>query len=119
MRGGPVSYLTPQSKCVASLISLLTFLFFPALAAAHTVNLSWDASTSPNIVGYNVYRGAESNGPYTKINSSLDPNTSYSDSTVQAGQTYYYVTTAVDNLGVESVYSNQTEAVIPSGGSGS
>ena len=114
-----MSYLTPQSKCVTCLISLLTFLFFPALAAAHTVNLSWDASTSPNIVGYNVYRGANANGPYTKINSTLDPNTSYSDNTVQAGQTYYYVTTAVDNLGLESVYSNQTEAVIPSGGSGS
>jgi hypothetical protein len=46
-----VSYLTPQSKSVASLISLLTFLFFSALAAAHTVDLSWNASTSTNIVG--------------------------------------------------------------------
>ena len=118
-RGGTVSYLTPQSKCVASLISLLTFLFFPALAAAHTVNLSWDASTSPNIVGYNIYRGANANGPYTKINSSLDPNTNYSDTTVQSGETYYYVTTAVDNQGVESAYSNQSEAMIPGGGSGS
>jgi hypothetical protein len=72
-RGGTVSYLTPQSKCVAS----------PALAAAHTVGLSWDASTSPNIVGYNVYRGSSANGPYTKINSSLDPNTTYSDTTVR------------------------------------
>jgi len=118
-RGGTVSYLTPRSKCVASLISLLTFLFFPAIAAAHTVNLSWDASTSPNIVGYNIYRGANSNGPYTKINSALDPNTNYSDTTVQSGETYYYVTTAVDNQGVESAYSNQSEATIPGGGSGS
>jgi fibronectin type 3 domain-containing protein len=84
-----VSYLTLQSKSVATLISLLTVLFFPALAAAHTVNLSWDASTSQNIVGYNVYRGANASGPYTKINSTLDPSTSYSDSTVQAGQTYF------------------------------
>jgi uncharacterized repeat protein (TIGR03803 family) len=117
-RGGTVSYLTPQSKCVASRISLLTFLFLPALAAAHTVGLSWDASTSPNIVGYNVYRGPNANGPYTKINSSLDPNTSYSDTTVQGGDTYFYVTTAVDNQGVESAYSNQSEATIPGGGSG-
>jgi uncharacterized repeat protein (TIGR03803 family) len=114
-----VSYLTPQSKSVASLLSLLSFLFLPAFAAAHTANLSWDASTSKNIVGYNVYRGANASGPYTKINSALDPNTSYSDSTVQGGQTYYYVSTAVDNQGVESAYSNQTEAVIPGGGSGS
>jgi fibronectin type 3 domain-containing protein len=59
------------------------------------------------------------NGPNTKINSSLDPNTTYSDTTVQAGETYYYVTTAVDNQGVESAYSNQSEATIPGGGSGS
>ena len=59
-RGGTVRNLTPRSKCVASLISLLTFLLLPALAAAHTVDLSWDASTSPNIVGYNVYRGTNS-----------------------------------------------------------
>ena len=80
--------LTPQSKSIGSLISLLTFLFIPALATAHTVGLSWDASTSPNIVGYNIYRGPSANGPYTKINSSLDPNTSYSDTTVQSGDTY-------------------------------
>jgi uncharacterized repeat protein (TIGR03803 family) len=114
-----VRNLTPQSKSVGSLISLLTFLFFPAFAAAHSVGLSWDASTSPNIVGYNVYRGPSADGPYTKINSSLDPNTTYSDTTVQGGDTYFYVTTAVDNQGVESAYSNQSEATIPGGGSGS
>jgi hypothetical protein len=116
-RGGTVSCLTPQSKSVASLISLLTFLFFPVLAAAHTIALSWDANSSPNIVGYNVYPGPSANGPYTKINSSLDPNTAYSDTTVQGGETYYYVTTAVDNQDVESAYSNQSEAPIPGSGS--
>jgi len=35
------------------------------------------------------------------------------DSTVQNGTTYYYVTTAVDASGDESVYSNQATAVIP------
>jgi hypothetical protein len=118
-RGGTVSCLTPQSKSVASLISLLTFLFFSALAAAHTVGLSWDASTFPNVVGYNAYRGPSANGLNTKINSSLDPNTTYSDTAVQAGETYYYVTTAVDNQGLERAYSNQSEATIPGGGSGS
>ena len=112
-------HLTPQSKLVASLLSVLGGLLFPALASAHTVNLSWEASTSQNIVGYNVYRGPSASGPYTKINSALDPNTSYSDGTVQSGQTYYYVTTALDSTGAESAYSNQSEAVIPGGGSGS
>jgi hypothetical protein len=40
-------------------------------------------------------------------------STGYTDNTVQAGVTYYYVTTAVDASGVESVYSNQAQAVVP------
>jgi uncharacterized repeat protein (TIGR03803 family) len=121
-RGGTVRNLTQRSKSVGSLITLLAlflFLLLPAFASAQTVNLTWQPSNSQNIVGYNVYRGNSPDGPYTKLNSTLDPNTAYSDSTVQAGKTYYYVTTAVDNQGVESAYSNQSEAVIPGGGSGS
>jgi hypothetical protein len=79
----------------------------------HAVDLSWNASTSSTISGYNVYRGTISGGPYAKINSALDSALSYSDSTVQSGQTYYYVTTAVDSSGLESSYSSQVQAVIP------
>jgi uncharacterized repeat protein (TIGR03803 family) len=112
-----VRFLTPQLKFTACLFTFLSF--FSALATATTVNLTWDASTSQNVVGYNVYRGPDATGPYTRINTALDPNTYYADNTAQPGQTYYYVTTSVDNQGVESGYSNQSEAVIPNGGSGS
>jgi len=78
----------------------------------YTVSLSWDPSTS-QVAGYNVYRGSTSGGPYSKINSTLDPGTAYTDSTVASGQTYYYVTTAVNSSGQESVYSNQVQTVIP------
>jgi hypothetical protein len=81
-------------------------------AIQHTVSLSWNASTS-SVSGYNVYRANVSGGPYTKIDASPDPATNYADSTVQSGQTYYYVTTAVDSVGVESAYSNQVTAQIP------
>ena len=83
------------------------------LATPHSVSLSWTASTS-TVVGYNVYRSATSGGPYAKINSSLDSSDSYADSSVQAGQTYYYVATAVDSSGTDSAYSNQVQAVVPS-----
>jgi hypothetical protein len=74
----------------------------------HTVALSWTASSSPNVT-YNVYRGTTSGGPYaTKVNSAPVTGLSYVDTTVQVGQTYYYVATAVDGNGNESVYSNQT-----------
>ena len=80
----------------------------------HTVNLSWNASTSTSVSGYNVYRATATGGPYTKINPSLNSSMNYSDSTVQSGKTYYYVTTAVSSTGTESSYSNQVIAVVPS-----
>ena len=80
--------------------------------AQHSVLLSWTASVSPNITGYNVYRSTSSGGPYSKI-ASLDPNTSYTDGSVTNGSTYYYVTTAVDSSNQESANSNQAQAVIP------
>jgi Abnormal spindle-like microcephaly-assoc'd, ASPM-SPD-2-Hydin len=79
----------------------------------HSVSLSWNASTS-SVIGYNVYRSSATGGPYAKINSALNASTNYTDTSVQAGQTYYYATTAVDGSGLESGYSNQVEAVIPS-----
>jgi len=82
-------------------------------APSHWVDLTWDASSGAGVVGYNVYRSGVSGGPYTKINSALDANTTYTDNGVTAGETSYYVTTAVDGSGGESGYSNQAKAVIP------
>jgi hypothetical protein len=76
------------------------------------VNLSWTESSS-SVAGYNIYRSGISGGPYAKLNPSVDPNNSYTDNSVQAGQTYYYVTTSVGADGMESAYSNQASAVIP------
>lgn len=79
---------------------------------AHSVALTWNASTS-TVVGYNVYRGTTSGGPYTKLNSSPVGALTFTDTTVQNGTTYYYVTTAVDSSGYESVYSNEVAVSIP------
>lgn len=79
----------------------------------HNVQLFWTASSSSDIIGYNIYRSITSGGPYSKINASLDAATSYTDSSVVDGQTYYYVTTAVDSNNQESAYSNQASAPIP------
>jgi fibronectin type 3 domain-containing protein len=79
----------------------------------HSVALSWTASTSSGAAGYNVYRGTASSGPYSIVSSSLVAATQYTDTTVQSGQTYYYVVTAVDSSNAESVYSNQAPATIP------
>jgi archaellum component FlaF (FlaF/FlaG flagellin family) len=79
----------------------------------HTVSLAWTASTS-SVSGYNVYRGTTPSGPYpTKLNPSLVGSVQFTDNTVAAGQTYYYVVTAVDSSDVESTFSNQATAIIP------
>lgn len=78
----------------------------------HHVDLHWAASAS-EVSGYNIYRGTQSGGPYASLNSSLISTPAYSDKSVSSGQVYYYVTTAVDSTGIESVRSNETVAVIP------
>jgi hypothetical protein len=78
----------------------------------HSVDLSWGPSPSV-VVGYNVFRGTKSGGPYTKINPVLNAGSSYTDNAIQAGLTYYYVTTSVDASGMESGYSNEVQALIP------
>jgi len=78
----------------------------------HSATLTWNASTS-TVAGYSVYRSTVSGSGYTKINSSLVTTLTYTDSTVQSGTTYFYVTTAVDSSGNESVNSNEVMASIP------
>jgi hypothetical protein len=82
-------------------------------APAHTVNLSWNADGSPNVTGYNVYRRVGTSGGYTRINSALISVTSYTDTSVSDGTTYYYETTAINSSGEESVPSSAVQAVIP------
>jgi hypothetical protein len=78
----------------------------------HSVSLTWDPSTSL-VAGYNIYRGTQSGGPYTKLNSSLLAATVFSDSGVQSGTTYFYVSTAVDSSSLESSFSNEATADVP------
>ena len=66
-----------------------------------------------DFVGYMFTAVLQPGGPYAKMNTSASPGNSFSDNTIQAGQTYYYVTTAVDDTNNESVYSNESHAGVP------
>ena len=78
----------------------------------HSASLSWTASIS-TVVGYNCYSSTVSGGPYTKLTTSLVTDTTYTDTTVQSGNTYYYVVTAVDPNNEESAYSTEVAATLP------
>lgn len=78
-------------------------------ATTHSVNLSWNASTSSNISGYNIYRALYASstcGSYGKINGLVNTTTLYTDSTVVNGNSYCYAATAVNTSNQESSYSN-------------
>jgi hypothetical protein len=79
-------------------------------ASSYIVSLNWTASTSNDVVSYDVYRGTTL-GTYTILNTSPVTTTQYVDNTVQANVTYYYVVTAVDSSGVQSSDSNS--ATVP------
>jgi hypothetical protein len=96
-------------------IGLLTVLalFWLALAqsasAQVSVTLAWDPS--PDVVaGYNVYVGTASGVYGSPINNHLSTTITL---TLNSGQTYYFVVTAYDAAGVESLPSNQATFVPP------
>jgi hypothetical protein len=74
------------------------------------VSLNWGASPSVGVVGYNLYRATSSSGPFARITPSPVTGTSYADESVSRGLTYFYVATAIDGQGMESIYSNQASA---------
>ena len=81
-------------------------------ASSHSVTLDWNSSTS-SVVGYHVYRGGSSGGPYSRIDGSVVNSLSYKDASVQSGGRYFYVVTALASDGVESPFSNEVAADIP------
>lgn len=82
-------------------------------ASTHSVSLTWTASVSTDVVGYNIYRSIVTGGPYSALDTIPVATDAYQDSTVQAGQTYFYVVRAVDNEGTESPNSMEVLATIP------
>jgi hypothetical protein len=108
--GTYTGHVTVTSGGVAKAVTVA--LAVVAAPAQHSVTLSWKANASPNVVSYSMYRSNTPGSSYGLLASALD-TTTYSDQGVQSGAIYYYVVTAVDNTGQESVYSNEIRAAIP------
>jgi hypothetical protein len=65
------------------------------------------------VVGYNVYRRTSPTGARVKLNSALITGTTFTDTEIQPGQTYYYSAAAFTTI--EGAESTQAIAVIPPG----
>ncbi|MCE9608610.1 MAG: DUF2341 domain-containing protein [Chthoniobacter sp.] len=79
-----------------------------ATAGGNQVVLSWTASAGAT--GYNVKRATTNGGPYMTVGTA--GGTSYTDTVVTSGTTYYYVVSATVSSG-ESPNSAQASATVP------
>ena len=59
------------------------------------------------IAVYRIYRGTSPSGPFTWLANTTD--TTFEDTTVSNGHTYYYKVTAVNNAGDESPIESSTQ----------
>jgi hypothetical protein len=93
------------------------FSFTPAGGAPSSIKLTWDPSTSAAVVGYNIYRGTASGGPYAKLNAAAIAASPFIDTGIGAG-TFFYVATALGDPAIyaspsESLYSNEAVVSLP------
>ncbi|HMN62637.1 MAG TPA: fibronectin type III domain-containing protein, partial [Anaerolinea sp.] len=73
------------------------------------LDLAWNAVNGA--AGYNLYRSPLSGGGWVKVNAALLNGTTFTDSGLSNGQTYYYVATAIDQPGNESAFSNEASGL--------
>ena len=105
------SFAVKATGCGGS-VSQVAYRVVIQAGANHVVDLSWKASTTADVVGYNVYRSPDA-ATWKKLNPGLLGSTLYSDSTVANKTTYYYAATAVDAAGHESTKTAPVKATVP------
>lgn len=76
------------------------------------IDLIWTPVGDADLDGYNVYRHEEG-GASVKVNSELVKTPAYRDLKVEAGQSYFYSVSAVDQRGNESVRSEESSERVP------
>lgn len=102
--------LSPRGL-LASACALSVLWTTAAAAQTGSVTLAWNASSNTAAVTYNVYYGGTSQ-TYTNM-ISFGNVTNATVSGLVPGSTYYFSVTAVDALGMESPFSNETSYSVP------
>ena len=85
--------------CGVSALAALVLGFAALTTSASVVTVEWTTASELNTAGFNLYRGESQAGPFVKINRELIPHSPdplvggsyvFTDTTAQAGHTYYY-----------------------------
>jgi hypothetical protein len=79
--------------------------------ATGSVTLAWNPSISTNVAGYKIYYGLACSVYCNTI--SVGNSTNVTVTGLVEGATYYFAATAVDALGIESQFSNETSYSVP------
>lgn len=66
------------------------------------IELTWEASTSEDVVKYNIYRSSSATSGFSKIHSVNANSFKYDDFVNEDGKTYFYKVRAMDKDGLES-----------------
>ena len=85
---------------------------FAATVNSGDVELSWIASSDPEVLGYHVYRADARLGPYARLNPSLiDSATSFTDETARTGDVYYMVRSVKKEVTPVGSYTNLSQGI--------
>lgn len=84
-----------------------------AEGGANKVDLSWAQNDYETLAGYNIYRSEKADSGFKKINLSVVTDTSYTDTDVKPGVTYYYYFKVVNTDGNEEISVSNTASAAP------
>lgn len=76
------------------------------------IDLVWAPVSDPDLAGYNIYRHQQGT-PSVKLNAEPVKTPSYRDTSVAAGNQYFYSVSAVDVRGNESAVSEEASETVP------
>jgi hypothetical protein len=82
------------------------------VSGVNRVFLTWNENKEADLAGYYVYRSTRSGRGYKRLTDKIINRTTYSDDKVESDVTYYYIVTALDQAGNESVPSVEKKVYV-------
>lgn len=108
LTGVDSAVVTVRSSTDSACISCISNL--AARPKLSKVQLTWAPKAGAH--HYNIYRGTVAGGPYVKIGTTTSAYSTYLDSAVSVGSTYYYVVRPASVIDAESCQSNEAMAKV-------
>ncbi|MFA5104311.1 MAG: putative Ig domain-containing protein, partial [Candidatus Margulisiibacteriota bacterium] len=86
------------------------------IASGPNINLSWTPSVDPQVMGYNIYRSANREGPFTKLNANLITNAQYVDGSAGVNSYTYMVRAVKLEVAPTGSYYNASQGLFVTAG---